>query len=54
VQRVSEVKSYAFVVAGLDPAIHAALRLFRSSMDALVKSAHDERLAGVIKTEKYK
>jgi hypothetical protein len=30
------------VIAGLDPAIHRAERLFDSLMDARVKPAHDE------------
>jgi hypothetical protein len=30
------------VIAGLDPAIHRAKRIFDSSMDARVKPAHDE------------
>jgi hypothetical protein len=30
------------VIAGLDPAIHPAKRIFKRAMDARVKPAHDE------------
>jgi hypothetical protein len=34
------------VIAGLDPAIHRAKRIFRFLMDARVKPAHDDLSAG--------
>jgi hypothetical protein len=34
------------VIAGLDPAIHRAKRVFDVLMDARVKPAHDEMLIG--------
>jgi hypothetical protein len=30
------------VIAGLDPAIHRAMRIFKFLMDARVKPAHDD------------
>jgi hypothetical protein len=33
---------HALVIAGLDPAIHRAKRIFGSLMDARVKPAHDD------------
>ena len=32
---------HSFVIAGLDPAIHRAKRIFEDLMDARVKPAHD-------------
>jgi hypothetical protein len=32
-----------FVIAGLDPAIHLGKRILRRSMDARIKSGHDEK-----------
>jgi hypothetical protein len=43
---MGEATPHAFVIAGLGPAIHRAKRFFRSSMDARVKPAHDERIVG--------
>jgi hypothetical protein len=34
------------VIAGLDPAIHRAKRIFEVLMDARVKPAHDETWVG--------
>jgi hypothetical protein len=38
--------AYMFVIAGLDPAIHRAKRIFRSLMDARGKPAHDSLKIG--------
>jgi hypothetical protein len=35
------------VIAGLDPAIHRAKRIFESLMDARVKPAHDDSNTGL-------
>jgi hypothetical protein len=38
--------THMIVIAGLDPAIHRAKRIFEVLKDARVKPAHDETLVG--------